>query len=141
MKLDDFHVGQIFTTPAVTLTREDILAFAQRYDPQYFHVDADAARTGPFGGLIASGFHTLTAVWVEWIKMDILGRDCLGGMGMDHVVWKVPVVPDDSLHGRLTVLKTRRLNADVGILTLGIEVFNQHDAKVMACDSVIQIRA
>ncbi len=124
----------------MTLSKADILDFAQRNDPQYFHIDEEAARSGPFGRLIASGFHTLTAVWIEWIRMDVLGRDCLGGMGMEHMAWKLPVFPDDTLHGTLTVLKTHKLNNKKGILTLGIEVSNQNDKLVMSCETAILVR-
>ncbi|GEL76409.1 MaoC/PaaZ C-terminal domain-containing protein [Tenuibacillus multivorans] len=141
MKLNEFEVGQTFHTDPVTVTKEAILDFAKNNDPQYFHIDEVVAKQGPFGSLIASGFQTLSIVWVEFIKKDILGRDCLGGMGMNQIVWRIPVYPGDQLHATFTVSSKKELDHVKGILSLGIKVFNQGEKEVMSCDTMIMMRA
>ena len=55
---EDFTVGEVTEVGPVSVSEEEIVAFAARYDPQPFHIDPEAATSGPFGGLIASGWHT-----------------------------------------------------------------------------------
>ncbi|RPF51044.1 MaoC/PaaZ C-terminal domain-containing protein [Aquisalibacillus elongatus] len=141
MRLKEFEQGQTFWTEPVMVTKKSIIDFAEEHDPQYFHVDEEAAQTGPFGGLIASGFHTLSIVWKEFIKLNILGHDCLGGMGMNQIVWHSPVYPGDQLRGEFTVDRTKPLDQVKGILNLSIRVFNQEDQEVMSCDTMIMLKA
>ncbi|TFB14610.1 hypothetical protein E3U55_13355 [Filobacillus milosensis] len=140
MKLKEFDVGQTFLTEPVVVTKEAILQFAEQNDPQYFHLDEEAAKDGPFGGLIASGFQTLSIVWVEFIKKDILGRDCLGGMGMNQVVWRAPVYAGDELRGVFTVSSKKQLDNFKGILNLDIQVINHEEQEVMSCDTMIMMK-
>jgi acyl dehydratase len=63
MWLEDLRVGQRWVSPGRTLTAAEIHDFATRYDAQFLHIDAEAAAAGPFGGVIASGFHTLAVAW------------------------------------------------------------------------------
>ncbi len=79
------EIRQIFAAPPVRLSKADILDFSQRNDPQHFYIDEEATCSGPFGWLVASGFHTMTAVRIEWIRMDVLGRDCPRGMSMQPI--------------------------------------------------------
>ncbi|SEQ01284.1 MaoC/PaaZ C-terminal domain-containing protein [Piscibacillus halophilus] len=141
MKLRDFEIGQTFTTKPVTVTNQSILDFGHQNDPQYFHIDEEAAKTGPFGGLIASGFQTLSIVWVEFIKQDVLGRDCLGGMGMNQIVWRVPVYPGDELSGTFSVASMKELDQVKGILNLDIKVFNHKGKEVMSCETMIMMKS
>lgn len=140
MKFDEFLIGQEFLPKAVTITKEDIIEFGTKYDPQYFHIDEHAAEEGPFGSLIASGFHTLAVVWAEWIKMDILGRDCLGGIGADQIRWKKPVHANDHLSGRFTVAgKKKTSDGKKGFVTLEINITNQQEEEVLTCSSTVYI--
>lgn len=138
MKYDAFSIGQAFFTEPVTVTREDIEEFGTKYDPQYFHVNERAAEEGPFGSLIASGFHTLAVVWSEWIKMDILGTDCLGGIGADQIRWKKPVRPDDQLSGRFTVVAKKKVSdGKRGVLKVEIVIKNQKEEEVLTCNTTV----
>ncbi|GGH78618.1 acyl dehydratase [Pullulanibacillus pueri] len=141
MKFEAFTEGQTFTTKPVTITKEAIFDFAERNDPQYLHLDEEAANEGPFGGIIASGFHTLSVVWVQWIHMDIFGRDCLGGMGLNRLSWKAPVFPNDTVVGEFKVLRKRKLEGHRGVLTLGIRVNNQEGKEVLSCEVVAVMRS
>ncbi|WP_100011230.1 MaoC/PaaZ C-terminal domain-containing protein [Lentibacillus sediminis] len=140
MKFDAFSIGDTYSTNPVTVSKEDILEFAKKYDPQYFHVDEHAAEEGPFGSLIASGFHTLAVVWAEWIKMDILGKDCLGGVGADKIRWKKPVRADDQLSGKFIVAaKKKAADGKRGLLTIEINIRNQKEEEVLICKTNVYI--
>lgn len=79
MVFEDFQVGHQYTLKPVVMKESDMIAYARQFDPQRIHVDAEFAREGPFSGLIASGYHTLSVVWSQWIEAGILGDESLGG--------------------------------------------------------------
>ncbi|MGY0694212.1 MaoC/PaaZ C-terminal domain-containing protein [Virgibacillus sp. FSP13] len=140
MKFDAFSVGERFFTTPVTVTEEDIIEFANKYDPQYFHIDRNAAKESPFGSLIASGFHTLAVVWSEWIKMDVLGKECLGGVGADKIRWKQPVLANDRLSGQFTIAdKKKSTNGNRGLLTIDIGIRNQRNEEVLTCNTSVYV--
>lgn len=142
LKFDAFSIGQDYSTKQVTVTKKDIIEFGNKYDPQYFHVNEHAADQGPYGSLIASGFHTLAVVWSEWIKMDILGLDCLGGIGADKLRWKKPVFPGDRLSGQFIVAdKKKGSDGKRGLLTLEIIIRNQNEEEVLTCTTKVYILA
>ena len=60
MKLDEFEIDDVFTTPPNKISEKDIINFAQEFDPQYMHLDKEKAAQGRFNGIIASGIHTLS---------------------------------------------------------------------------------
>lgn len=131
MKFNAFKIGDRFTTKKVTLTKEEIIHFAKQYDPQYFHIDEAAAKSSPYGSLIASGFQTLSVVWSEWIKMDVLGIDCLGGTRAD-IKWIKPVKPGDELFGVFTVVAKKESSSKKrGLVTFEFNIFNQIEAIVL----------
>jgi acyl dehydratase len=134
MKFDAFSIGQTFETKPVTVTKEDIIAFGEKYDPQYFHINEREAEASPYGTLIASGFHTLAVVLAEWISMDVLGRDCLGGTGADKIRWTKPVRPDDQLSGQFTIANKKKVSDGTrGLLTIEIIIKNQKNQDVLTC--------
>lgn len=139
MKFEQFSEGETFTTGRITMTKESIVRFGEENDPQYLHIDEEAAKNGPFGGVIASGFHTLSVVWVDWVRMDVLGQDCLGGIGMDHITWRNPVVPEDVVQGTFTILKKRTLGSDRGVMVVGIRVINQKEEEVLSCEATLLV--
>jgi acyl dehydratase len=113
---DDLTPGQRFEFGTLVMTEEEILDFAGRYDPQPFHVDAAAAAEGPFGGLIASGLHTLSAVFGHMIRTGVMAKVSLGGAGME-VSWPAPVRPGDTLAvtGVIESLTPSRSKPDRGV--------------------------
>jgi acyl dehydratase len=128
---EDFTVGDVVGTRGVTITESQILDFALLYDPQPFHIDTQAAATGPFDGLVASGFQTLglsfRLVWATGV-FDGTG---LGGGAMDDVRWLRPVRPGDTLRARFEVIgvsPSRR--SDRGIVRCAYATFNQRDEVV-----------
>lgn len=102
----DFKVGDSFTTRAVEVTRAGIIAFAEQFDPQPFHLDEDAGKASPFGGLVASGWHT-AAISHELMMtdpaLDILGSGI--GRRIERLDWAAPVRPGDKLHVVITVVE------------------------------------
>ena len=125
--LDDFAVGEVFTTPGYTFTEADIIGFALQYDPQSFHLDIEAGARSPYGGLIASGFHTAVICFRLFIQGGLLGASSLGSPGIDELRWLTPVRPGDTLHTRVEVLDVHpsRSKPDRGILQLRYAAVNQ----------------
>ena len=90
---EDFRVGEKFHTAEKTLSTEEIIEFAKLYDPQPFHIDEEAAAESPYGGIIASGFHTIGASFRLFIDTGVIGTTGMGSPGMDSVRWIKPVRP------------------------------------------------
>ncbi|MBL6079439.1 MaoC family dehydratase [Belnapia sp. T18] len=116
---DELSVGQRFDFGTLEMTRDEILDFGRRFDPQPFHVDEAAAAEGPFGGLIASGLHTLSAAFATMIRTGVLAKVSLGGAGME-IAWPAPVRPGDVLHvtGVVEELTPSRSKPDRGVAKL-----------------------
>lgn len=92
---EDFTEGSRFAGHGFRLTRDDIVGFAGRYDPQPFHLDEAAAREGPFGKLAASGFQLIALAFTRFAETGVLYRSGLGGGGLDEVRWLAPVGVDE----------------------------------------------
>jgi len=132
--LEDFVPGAVYQAGSVQVTEAEIVEFATRYDPQPFHVDAEAARASIYGGLIASGWHTV-AMTMRLLVDDIFnGTVSMGSPGVDEVRWLLPVRPGDTLSPRAIVLETRpsRSKPDRGVLRFRVEVENQDGALAMS---------
>lgn len=131
--LDDLTPGQRFTSPGLTLTEAEIIDFAWRYDPQPFHLDANAAANSPYGGLIASGFQSLAICFRLFIQSGVLAESSLGSPGIDELRWLAPVRPGDTLHSEIEVLEVRPSNSkpDRGIARLKYQAVNQRGEAVL----------
>jgi acyl dehydratase len=132
--LDDLAPGQRFTSPGLTLTEAEIIDFAWRYDPQPFHLDANAAAGSPYGGLIASGFQSLAICFRLFIQSGILAESSMGSPGIDELRWLAPVRPGDTLHSEIEVLEVRPSNSkpDRGIARLMYQAVNQRGEAVLS---------
>jgi len=123
---DDLTVGQRLSSTPIELSQDAIIAFARASDPQYFHVDPDAAQDSLFGGLIASGWQT-GALTLRML-LENAGMTFAGGcVGMDaHISWRRPVRPGDRLHieGEITKLRTSRTQPDRGFVTFKAATLN-----------------
>lgn len=132
MKFDELAIGDTFQTEPYTVTKEEIIEFAEKYDPQHMHLDEEKAKTGPFGGLIASGLHSLAGVWSKWVALDVVGEDAIGGAGIERLNWLLPVKPDDQLIGEFQISQKRKLSDGVrGLITINAKVHNQNGKEVM----------
>ena len=129
--LEDFHVGQKFTSRGHQLDESQIKAFAHDFDPQPFHLDADAAKSTFFGGLAASGWHTaaLTMRLLVESGMPIAGG-IIGAGG--EIAWPRPTRPGDTLHveSEITEIKPSRSRPDRGMVTIRSETLNQQGEAV-----------
>jgi acyl dehydratase len=103
---EDYGVGDEFLGEPVLLTEKQIVDFARLFDPQPFHVDPAAARTSPFGGLIASGFHSAAAVWGGMLRAGFLNGRGIGSPGIE-IQWRKPVRPGDTLTALARVVETK----------------------------------
>jgi acyl dehydratase len=131
--LEDFAPGQVFESRPLTLTKEQIIAFARDYDPQPFHTDEAAAKNTVYGGLIASGWQTsaimMRLLWDTFLK----DTASLGSPGSDEIRWLKPVRPGDTLRARFTIQEVipSRSKPDRGIVKTSTEMLNQHGEVVM----------
>lgn len=130
---EDFKVGQTVEMGSHTFTEAEIIEFAKQFDPQPFHVDPVAAKASAFGGLIASGWHTVGICMRLICEAYLLEAASLGSPGVKEVRWLKPVRPDDRLRLRMTVLESKlsRTKPDRGTVLHRWEVFNQHGEMVM----------
>ncbi|PZW44966.1 acyl dehydratase [Humitalea rosea] len=104
--LDDLAPGQSFELGTLSLSLAEIVAFASRYDAQPFHLDEAAAATSLFRTLVASGLHTLSAVFGHVIASGLISEISLGGNQMD-VKWPAALRPDEEVAVRVEVLDVR----------------------------------
>jgi acyl dehydratase len=134
MYLEDFKAGDEFASPGLTLTETQIIDFALTFDPQPFHLDTTAAAAGPFGGLIASGFHTAALTFRLFWQTGVLGDASLGSPGLDELRWLKPVRPGDTLRVVAKVLETRRSTSkpDRGVVRMSYTTLNQRGEAVMS---------
>jgi acyl dehydratase len=130
---EDFVPGSVYEFDHAEVTEAEIVDFARRFDPQPMHVDAQAAALGPFGELIASGWHTAGMMMRMFVKDFLPGHASLASPGIDELRWTRPVRPGDVLRLRVTVLEATRSRSkpDRGMVRTFIEVLNQNSEVVM----------
>lgn len=140
---EDIEVGTKANFGSYAVTREEVIEFASRYDPQGFHLDDGAAAATHFGRLSASGWHTC-AMTMRMLVDNITARRQagLGSPGLDELRWKKPVFPGDTLRVETELLeKTRsRSRPEMGSFRSAVRVYNQHDEMVMSMTSIGLIR-
>jgi acyl dehydratase len=134
---EDFEPGRAIVLGTHTVTEEEIVEFARRYDPQPFHVDPEAAKETVFGGLIASGWHT-GALWMRlYVDALLAGAASLGSPGIEELRWLAPVRPGDTLTASLTVLETTPSGRDParGTVRIRAEMTNGEGVVVLRMTS------
>ncbi len=132
MYFEDFTLGQIFRLEPISLTEAEIRQFAESYDPLPIHTEPDFAASSIFGGIIASGFHTLSAVWGRWIRLNKLGTEVIGGLGIDYLRWTAPVRPGDQLRAEVEISELiPSSKGGRGIVGMKVSVSNQHGESVL----------
>jgi acyl dehydratase len=130
---EDFKVGDVTEVGPVAVTEDEIVEFASRFDPQPFHIDPEAAKESPYGGLIASGWHTTALFMGMFVRAVLLGSASMGSPGVEEIRWLAPVRPGDELRGRSTILEVRESLKDPrrGTVFTHNEVLNQDGVVVM----------
>ena len=131
---EDYTADAVYEYGYASVSEAEIIAFAKRFDPQPIHVDARFADSGPFGGLIASGWHT-AGIAMRLIVTHYLSQVAsLASPGVDELRWPTPVRPGDSLRLRTTTLETRWSvsKPDRGLIRTRAELLNQHDQTALS---------
>jgi acyl dehydratase len=131
MKFAEFQAGQVLEAGPYPVTEAEILDFAARWDPQWFHTDVEAAASGPFEGLIASGWHTCSIAMRLVADAFLAGSESFASPGLAYVKWPHPVRPGDALRVVATVLETRTSRSGLGVLRWRWQLFNQAGAEVL----------
>ncbi|HXZ17091.1 MAG TPA: MaoC family dehydratase [Roseiarcus sp.] len=137
MKFAEFHVGQVIEAGPHRVEIDEVQRFAKAYDPQWFHVDAEAAAHGPFGGIIASGWHTCAIAMRLAVDKILTGSESFASPSVAYIKWPNPVRPGDSLTLSAEVLEARRSKSqpDLGILRWRWQVFNQLGQEVLESEA------
>lgn len=131
---EDLHVDDSVDLGPISPSAAEVVAFAERYDPQPFHLSDEGARDTYFGKLAASGWHTAALT----MKLMMTGRDqplaSLGSPGFENLRWLKPVYPGDELTARVRVAAKRvsKSRPDMGLVQFQVETRNQHDVVVMS---------
>jgi hypothetical protein len=132
---EDLVVGAVSQYGHYEVTREEVIEFASKYDPQAFHLDDDAAAATHFGRLSASGWHTAAMTMAMTVANLKANKQAgLGSPGIDELRWVKPVYPGDTLRCENVLLEKRRSKTkpERGLIRGETRVFNQHDELVMS---------
>jgi acyl dehydratase len=139
---EDYEAGAVYEYGYAVVDRDELLAFGQRFDPQPIHVDPEYAAGGPFGGLIASGWHT-GSIFMRLFADHYISRVAsLASPGLDELRWPAPVRPGDRLRLRTTTTQTRpsRSKPDRGLVFTHGELLNGDDAVVLSLKAMNLLR-
>lgn len=132
MYFEDFSPGDRFTTGSRTLTEAEIIEFASKWDRQSFHLDPEAAKGSIYGGLIASGFHTMLVSFDLIVERAVWTESSQGSPGMEQIRWLKPVRPGDALTVEFSVVEcTPSRKGDRGYVVWDHTTRNQHGETVM----------
>jgi acyl dehydratase len=140
---EDFAVGEESVFGHYDVTREEVLEFARKYDPQPFHLSDEAAAKTHFGRLAASGWHTCAMTMAVIARHVIADRQAgLGSPGVDELRWLKPVYPGDRLtvRGRIVELIPSRSKQHIGVMRGDTIVTNQDDVEVMRFTSLVMLQ-
>ncbi|HBK08316.1 MAG TPA: acyl dehydratase [Acetobacteraceae bacterium] len=138
---EDYKLGATYVLGSFTVTEEEIIAFASAYDPQTMHTDPNLAAQGPFGEVIASGWHTVSRS-MRLLVDTFLPFNGLAAPGIDELRWPRPVRPGDTLTLHATIQQARRSRSkpDRGLIHTLLEVLNQNGEVVMSMKPMNLVR-
>lgn len=138
MKFHELEVGMVVTHPPIVVEEAEMLAFSREYDPQWFHLDAERAREGRWGGLIASGWMTCSLAMRMAALTLLRDSDSFGSPGLERLRWVLPVRAGDSLRFEATVdhLRISSNRPELGIMRSTWRLFNQRDELVLEMEAV-----
>jgi acyl dehydratase len=120
------------------ITEEEIIKFARRFDPQWFHVDPERAARGRWNGIIASGWHSCAIAMRLACDAALTGSESFGSPGLSYLKWTAPVRPGDELSLRCEVLELRKSQSNplLGILRWNWRLSSQLDQEVLSLEAV-----
>jgi acyl dehydratase len=140
---EDIEVGRETDFGRYEVTREEVLEFARKYDPQPFHLSDEEAAKTHFGRMSASGWHTAAMAMAVIARYVVEHRqEGLGSPGIDELRWRKPVYPGDTLHvrGKIIEKTPSRSRPEMGSFRTHTIVTNQHGEPVMTFTSIVLIR-
>ena len=130
MHFEEFVLGSTTNIEPVIINKEDMLSFANKYDPIPLHTDEEYAKSTIFGSLIAPGVMSFMSVWAKYLEIDLAGDELLAGKST-KIEWFKPVFADDILTSTCTVSKLTKRNEKNGIVELTFEALNQNGELVL----------
>lgn len=139
---EDMEPGVTFPLGPMPVNRDEVIAFAQEFDPQPMHLDEQQAAASILGGLAASGWHTCAMMMRMMCDSYVLDTAAEGAPQIDFVKWRKPVLVGDVLSGVSKVLERRRSKSrpGIGIVVLRQEIVNQHGEMVMDVEHPVMVR-
>ncbi len=137
MKFSEFRVGQVIHHPPVVLSEAEMIDFAQKYDPQWFHTNPEASRSGRWGGLIGSGWLTCSLAMRMAVDAALHDSESFASPGVDKVRWMLPTRPGDALRLEMHIdsVRVSSTRSDLGILRWTWSMFNQNDQQVLEVEA------
>jgi len=139
---EDFRVGERFMSGGMTMTEAGIIEFARQWDPQPFHTDVEFAKKWTFGGLIASGLHTMAVTLKLWLEQGVFRACSLGSPGIGEVQFPRPVRPADTLRVVTDIVELRisASRSDRGIARIRQVTINQLGEPVMEQETTVFLK-
>lgn len=137
LSYEDMTVGSTTEIGKHTFTRDEIVEFAEKFDPQPFHLNEAAAEKSPFGGLVASGWHTCSVMMGMLVRNALADSTSMGSPGIDEIRWLKPVRVGDTITMTNSVLDKRisESKPDRGIVSTQWAGINQHGETVVTVRS------
>jgi acyl dehydratase len=131
---EDYIPGGVYEYGTITVTEPEIIEFARQFDPQPMHLDHEQAARGRFGGIVASGWHTVGLAMRLYVDHYLSRVASLASPGVDELRWPHPVRPGDSLRIRVSILDVRpsRSKPDRGVVRGRVEALNQDGQLVLS---------
>ena len=137
---EDLAVGDEWTYGEYDVTEDELVDFAEQYDPQWFHTDRErAAAESPYGGLIASGWHTAAMTMRLLVEGFLDDTATMGAKGVDELRWRKPVEPGDTLRIRIAVEDTTVDSDSRGTVRLRIDTTNAADELVCSMVGIVMV--
>ena len=139
---EDYPVGSVALYGPILVDEAEVIDFGRRFDPQDFHTDPVKAAKSPFGGVIASGWHTGSMMMRVLVDRYLSRTAGQGSPGMDELRWTAPVRPGDQLWFRFKVIEARRSESkpDRGLVRILIEVLNEQGVVAMSVKAMTLVR-
>lgn len=135
---EDYELGAVYDIGSKTMTKEEMIDFASKFDPQPFHLDEEAGRKSIFGGLSASGWHTSSEVMRLLVDNYISRETSMGSPGIDELRWLKPVLAGDTISAKVRIMdkKPSRSRPEMGSIFNQYEVYNQRGELVMTMKGI-----
>ena len=139
MFFNELKEGMTASLDPVVIDREEMLAFAKRFDDVPLHTDEEYAKKTHFGDIISPGMYSFNAVWAKYLEKDMFGEELLAGMSTS-VEWLAPVYAGDTLTGKAVITALIPRSERNGVAEVRISVVNQHGNTVMIADTKAAVK-